>query len=174
MLFRSGDTLAALDTSGKLYFVTVGAGLSSPQSVGQPVSGFTYSAQQVLLSPGGQWAYVLEHDPATSNAYVQAVNEHAVELGGTNILGNPAAVGVGPQSETISGDGTQLYISFTDPQTPAQSGVAIIDITQTDCSQILDALCDCPNCDTGNCLVLATITGYVYASQVTTSQIDNH
>jgi len=173
-----GETLAVLDTTGSaLYFVNippagpVSAKLVNPTGTG--LTGFAYQPMQVLLSPGGRWAYVLEQDAATKNAYIQAVDEHAVELGAANVLGSPLAVGVVPQSETISQDGTHLYIPYLNAS-PNPGGVAIVDVTQTDCGDIFQTVIDgCPDCDQGNCLVLATITGYIYGSAVTDSEIDN-
>jgi hypothetical protein len=172
----SGETLAALDTSGKtLYFVDIpSAGPASATVVKQTVTGFAYAPLQVLLSPGGRWAYVIEQDSTTNNAYVQSVDEHAVELAAANVLGAAVVVGIGPQSETLSQDGSHLYVPYINTTTPNLSGVAIIDVTQADCGDIFETLIDhCPDCDEGNCLVLATITGYVYGSAVTDSGIDN-
>ncbi|HEY6352718.1 MAG TPA: hypothetical protein VI636_25255 [Candidatus Angelobacter sp.] len=171
------EKLAALDTAGAgtLYFVTIpAAGPASTKVISQSVTGFTYSPMQVLLSPGGKWAYVLEQDTATSNAYVQVVDEHAVELGKAKVLGDAVAVGIGPQSETLSDDGTHLYVPFINASQPNLGGVAIVEVIQADCGDIFQTIINCcPDCDQGNCLVLATITGYVYQNPVTDSEIDN-
>jgi len=171
------EKLAALDASGggTLYFVDIPpAGPASAKVVSQHVTGFAHPPIQVLLSPGGKWAYVLEQDTATSTAYLQVVDEHAVELANPTVLSDPVAVGIGPQSETLSHDGRHLYVPFIDASQPNQGGVAIVDVEQADCGDIFQTVIDCcPDCDQGNCVVLATITGYVYGSQVTDSEIDN-
>lgn len=172
----NGETLAALDASGSnLYFVDIPT--AGPASITAPiskVSGFAYPPSQVLLSPGGRWAYVLEQDTATNNAYVQAVDEHAVESGTGNALGSAVAVGVGPLSEILSQDGSRLYIAYSNPSDSETAGVAIVEVSETDCADIFKAALDrCPDCDQGSCLVLATITGYVYGSAITDNEIDN-
>jgi hypothetical protein len=175
---KNGDTLAALDTTGKtLYFVTIpSAGPGSATVLTQTVSSFAYAPMQVLLSPGGRWAYVLEQDTTGTSptAYVQAVDVHAVALGETNVLGPAVAVGIGATSESLSQDGSHLYVSFNDTTQPNLGGLAIVDVTQADCGDIFQTLIDgCPDCSQGNCLVLATIPGYVYQSGVTQKEIHN-
>jgi hypothetical protein len=172
----AGDRIAALDAAGgTLYFINVPlAGPTSATLVSQTATGFTYSPTQVLLSPAGRWAYVLEKDTATGKAYVQTVDEHAIELSQPGALGSAAAAGIGPQSEALSQDGTQLYVAYSDAANPNTGGVGIIDVIQTDCAGIFDTLINgCPDCGQGDCLVLATITGYIYGSAVTESMIDN-
>jgi len=175
---KNSETVAALDKAGKtLYFATIPpAGPGSATVLTQTVSGFGHAPMQVLLSPGGRWAYVLEEDTtgASPTAYVQAVDVHAVALGETNVLGPPVALGSGATSETLSQDGSHLYVSFNDTTQPNLGGVAIVDVTQTNCGDIFQTLIDgCPDCSQGNCLVLATITGYVYQSGVTQKKIHN-
>jgi DNA-binding beta-propeller fold protein YncE len=171
-----GQTIAALDAPGKtLYFIQIPtAGPGSATVVPQTVSGFAYPPTQVLLSPAGRWAYVLEQDAGTSTGYLQSVDEHAVELSDTSVLGTAVAVGAGPQSEALSTDGTLLYVAYSNVAQPTLGGVAVIDITQTDCGGLFQTLIDgCPDCEQGDCLVLATISGYVYGSPVSDSEIDN-
>jgi DNA-binding beta-propeller fold protein YncE len=170
----AGDMLAALDkTNSTLYFVNIPTTGPSSTLVPLTVTTFAYAnPTQVLLSPGGRWAYVLEQD-AANNAYIQVVDEHAVASGLANAVGSAVAVGVVPQSETISQDGTHLYIPYQNVA-PNPGGVAIVDVTQADCSDIFQSVIDCcPDCDQGNCLVLATISNYVYQSAVTKTSIDN-
>jgi hypothetical protein len=173
----SGETLAALDgPGGNLYFVDIPtAGPASATVVSNKVSSFTYAPSQVLLSPGGRWAYVLEQNTTAPNdAYIQVVDEHAVESGTGSAVGSAVAVGVGPQSEILSQDGTRLYVAYSSPSDPETAGVAIVEVSETDCADIFQTALDrCPDCDQGSCLVLATITGYVYGSAITDSEIDN-
>ncbi|SRR5579871_1054011 len=162
------DKLAALDGAGNLYFFDIpSAGPGSPGVTNFSASGFTYTkTQQVLFSPGGRWAYVLEQD-ASGNAYVQPVDEHAVETTGTNYMGVAIAVGVAPQSETISDDGTHLYIPYQGTSA-ISGGVAIVDVLQQNCGDIFQTVIDCcPDCAEGNCLILATINQYVYGDAIT-------
>jgi hypothetical protein len=172
-----GSTLAALDTTAQiLYFVDIpqAQGPSGESVVDTQITQamFAYPPTQVLLSPGARWAYVLEQD-SSGNLYIQPVDEHAVELGAGNYLGPAIAVGVVPvpsmvaQSETISNDGTHLYIPFQGTSS-VPGGVAIVDVLQQDCGDIFQTVIDwCPDCSEGNCLVLATINDYVYGDYVT-------
>jgi hypothetical protein len=171
-----GETLAALDMSGSgtLFIVNIpAAGPAAATVVSQSVTAFADLPTEVLLSPGGRWAYVLEKD-STGKGYVQTVDAFAVELGQPNVLGGPVAIGPGPQSETLSQDGSHLYVPYFDPAQLTNGGVAILEVTQTDCSGIFQTLIDgCPDCDQGDCLVLATIKEYVYGSAVTDAALDN-
>lgn len=172
---KAGEILAALDVTGKtLYFATIpSAGPALATVLTQTVATFAYAPIQVLLSPGGRWAYVLEQD-ATGNAYVQAVDEHAVANNKTAVLGAAVAVGVNAQSEALAQNGRHLYVPYINTAQPNQGGVAIVDIMQADCGDIFKCLIEgCPDCAQGNCVVLATITGYVYQSKVTSSMIHN-
>jgi hypothetical protein len=175
---KNGETLAALDkTAQTLYFVTIpSAGPASATVLTQTATGFAYPPQQVLLSPGGRWAYVLEQNTTatSSTAYLQAVDEHAVASSSASVLGAPIAVGIAATSESLSQDGRHLYVSFNDPAQSNMGGVAIVDVLQADCGDIFKYLIDgCPDCSQGNCLVLATIPGYICQASVVNKEIHN-
>jgi hypothetical protein len=146
---------------------------ASATALGDPVQGFANPAVGLTISPGGQWIYVIEQD-ATGKGWVQSVSESAVELNHSPILGAAVAAGVDPTGGVaLSQDGDTLYIPYTG-NTSIPGGVAVVTITQKDCSGIFDSTIEgCPDCGQGNCIVLATITGYVYQGPVTTSMIDN-
>jgi DNA-binding beta-propeller fold protein YncE len=174
----AGDKIAALDaTSGTpaLYFINVpSAGPGSATIVPQSVTGFAYRPMQVLMSPSGHWAYVLEQDTATHNAYVQPVDEHAFETQLGTVLGSALAVGIAPVSESISPDGTQIYVPFTGTANVDNGGVAVISVLATNCGDLLKLSIEgCPDCSEGNCIVLATINGYSFGQPVIDSEIDN-
>lgn len=171
----AGDTLAVLDIKNDtLYLIGMRPGPSSPTALGNPVTGFTNPATGVCIATGGQWIYVVEQD-STGKGWVQSVNEHAVELNLPSILGTAVAAGVDPTGGVaLSEDGTTLYVPYSGNTSGVSGAVAVLSVTQNDCSSIFDcALEKCPDCSSGNCIVLATITGYVYQSAVTTSMIDN-
>lgn len=171
-----GETLAALDASGgNLYFVEIPpAGPAQAKVVSHTETHFDHLPKQVLLSPGGRWAYVLEENATTKKAYVQAVDKHAVKSGQGNAVKSAVEVGIGPLNEAISQDGSQLYIAFSKPSHPDQAGVAIVEVTETECEEILRTALDrCPDCDQGDCLILATVSGYVYGNAIINSEIDN-
>jgi 6-phosphogluconolactonase (cycloisomerase 2 family) len=170
----AGDTLAVLDvTNDTLYFIGMRPDPSNVKALGDPVTGFTNPASGVVLATGGQWAYVVEQD-STGKGWIQSVNEHDVELDQPGALGTAVAAATDPTGDLVlTSDGTTLYLPYSGSSSVA-GAVAVVDITQNDCSAIFDRVIDkCPDCDDGNCLVLATITGYVYQSAVTDSMIDN-
>jgi DNA-binding beta-propeller fold protein YncE len=173
----AGDTVAVLDTNSKtLYFISIpSAGPGSATTIGSPLTSFAYPPIDVRLSPAGRWAYVLEQDSAAAKTgYVQLADIHAVQLGTTNILGAPVSVGIQPTSETLSGDGSHLYVSYSRDGQSIPGGVAILHVVQDDCCGIFKQNIEgCPDCTDGNCVVLATINGYKYGQPVGISDIDN-
>jgi DNA-binding beta-propeller fold protein YncE len=171
----AGDTLAVLDAANDtLYFIGMRPDPSSATALGDPVTGFANPAVGLRISPGGQWVYIIEKD-STGKGWVQSVNEHQVELDQSPVLGAAIAAGVGPTGDVaLSGDGSTLYIPYSGDGSTVPGGVAVVGVTQTDCSDIFSGAIDnCPDCTQGNCIVLATINGYVYGNAVTTSMIDN-
>jgi len=172
-----GDTVALLDSNNStLYFISIpSGGPGSATPIGNPVTQFAYQNPiAVSLSPGGRWAYVLEQD-SNNKAYLQVVDEHAVELKKANILGNPIPVGIVPTSEARSEEGTNLYVTYTGDGKTIPGGVAVIKVVEADCPDLFRKAIDrCPDCREGNCIVLATIEGYTYTESVTDSKIDNH
>ena len=173
----AGDTVAVLDSNSKtLYFIGIpSGGPGSATTIGNPVTGFAYPPIDVRLSPAGRWAYVLEQDSAAAKTgYVQLADVHAVQLGAPNILGAPVSVGTQPTSETLSGDGSHLYVSYSGDGKSIPGGIAILDVIQDDCCGLFKQTIEgCPDCTDGNCIVLATINGYKYAQPVGLSDIDN-
>jgi len=171
----AGDTLAVLDaTNDTLYLIGMRPDPASATALGSPVTGFVNPAKGIRIADNGQWIYVEQQD-ATGKGYVQVVNEHAVELNLSPILGAPVAAGVDPTgSMALNDDGTTLYLPYSGNSSGVAGAVAVVTIAQTDCTGIFDSSIDgCPDCADGNCIVLATITGYLYQSAVTTSMIDN-
>ena len=173
----AGDTLAILDIASKsLYFIGIpAAGPSSAAAMGNPLTTFAYPPVNVRLSPAGRWAYVLEQAAATPNTgYVQVVDVHSVQLNVTNILGSPVPVGIQPTSEVLSQDGAHLFVSYSGDGKSIAGGVAILDVIQDACCDLLDQTIEgCPDCTDGNCIVLATINGYTYGKAVAAVDIDN-
>ncbi|MGA2812509.1 MAG: hypothetical protein ABSG16_13990 [Candidatus Acidiferrum sp.] len=174
----AGDKVAALDATSvgpALYFINVpSAGPASATILPQSVTGFAYPPGSVLLSPSGHWAYVLEQDSATQNAYVQPVDEHAFETQQGTILGSALPVGIAPVSESISADGTRIFVPFTGTASVDNGGVAVISVLATNCADLFKLSIEgCPDCGDGNCIVLATINGYTFGQPVVDSEIDN-
>jgi DNA-binding beta-propeller fold protein YncE len=170
----AGDTLAVLDTKNDtLYFIGMRTDPASAKALGSPVT-FANPASGIAIDEAGRWVYVVEQD-STGKGYIQTVDEHAVELGLTPTLGTAVTAGVNVTGQLVlSENGTTLYLPYTGNTSGVSGAVAVLNISQTDCSAIFDhAIEKCPDCTDGNCIVLATIKGYTYQSAVTTSMIDN-
>ena len=62
----------------------------------------------------------------------------------------------------MSESGTRLYIPYVEDITqPAAGGVAVLEVSEASCAEILWRHLDgCPHCDAPNCVVLATIENY--------------
>lgn len=113
----------------------------------------------LALSAGGSWAYVLEQDG--DDNYVQAVNLNNIQLALPPLVGTPFKVGSQSQQIVATPSGNQLYIPFEDNAIPAGGGVAVIEVSEEACSEILwRHLEGCPACESGECVILATITHY--------------
>jgi DNA-binding beta-propeller fold protein YncE len=114
----------------------------------------------LAVSPGGQWAYVLERDGTSS--FVQSVNLQRIQQALPVVANTPFPVGPGSEQIVISPSGMHLYIPFVDDLTQAsRGGVAVVEVSEEDCEEILwRHLEGCPGCDMPNCVVLATIEHY--------------
>jgi len=114
----------------------------------------------LAVSPGGQWAYVLERDGTSS--FVQSVNLQRMQQALPVVANTPFPVGPGSEQIVISPSGMHLYIPFVDDLTQAsRGGVAVVEVSEQDCEEILwRHLEGCPGCDMPNCVVLATIEHY--------------
>lgn len=171
----AGDTLAVLDTTNDtLYLIGMRPDPASVTALGNPVTGFANPASGVAIDTGGRWIYVVEQD-STGKGWVQTVDEHAVELNLSTTLGTAVAAGVNVTGQIVlSENSTAIYVPYTGNSSGVAGAVAVLNISQTDCSAIFDRAIDgCPDCSDGDCIVLATIKGYKYQSAVTTSMIDN-
>ena len=172
----AGDTVSVLGSNKTLYFISIpSGGPSSAAALGNPVSGFAYPPIDVRLSPAGRWAYVLERDvPPANTGYIQLADVHAVQLNAANILGAPVSIGIQPTSETLSGDGSHLYVSYSGNVNAIPGGIAILSVVQDDCCSLFTQTIEgCPDCTEGKCIVLATIYGYRYGQPVGLADIDN-
>lgn len=180
----SGCTVAVLDkTNQTLYFVAIGAaGPSGATAIGSPIKTFSHPPVDLQISPGGRWVYVLESSATGENGYFQTVDEHAVELGQTNFLGSAVPVGFQPVEAVLSEDGSQLYVPYLGTGQSVPGAVAVMNVTQANCSDIFQQAIECcPDCADGNCIVLATVNGYSYCDAITdptsdplgADQIDN-
>lgn len=170
----AGDNLAMVDTAAqKLYLIGWRPDAVSPDPtvvpLGNPVTGFANTPVSAVYSPAGKWVYVLEQDSSPNKkVYVQPVDAHAVELKLPNVLGTAIAVGENPLDIIVAPDGKRLYVSYDGDGVSDSGAVAVIEVTEEDCKDIFREVLDpCPNCAQENCLVLATVKGYVFGSAVT-------
>jgi DNA-binding beta-propeller fold protein YncE len=129
----------------------------------------------VVVSPGGQWAYVVEQDNTANESYVQAVNVQGLRQGIAVSATPQFTLGHPSRQLVMNEDGARLYIPFTGDLTiPAVGGVAIIGVSEEACGEIFwRHLEGCPHCDTPNCVVLATIENYRVNLSIEDANIDN-
>ena len=171
----AGDSLAVLDHDNQtLYLIGMRPDPANAQALGNPVQGFAHHPAGVLLSSGGQWVYILEQDDTDQKAYVQSVDAHGVELQQANVLGSAVAVGNQPEGMALSSGGQKLYVAYQGDGQADPGGVAVVDVTDQDCGSLFTRILEgCPDCSTANCVVLATLNGYVFGSAVIDNLIDN-
>ena len=116
----------------------------------------------VVAAPDGKWAHVLVRNAAGKD-FVQAVNLSAVRTGQPVAPGAPVPVGDNTQELVVTADGRTLFAPFlgSQPGSVEDGSLAILTITgQECCEKFWDALDGCPSCETGDCVVLATIRNY--------------
>lgn len=156
-----GDALVLADqTSQQLYAVS----LSGPTLLG-PVN-LAAAPSAVAVSPGGHWAYLLEQD--ANKSFLQVVDLERLQLGQTVVPSTPLQVGQRSQQLLISASGALLYVPYLgDPTNPNDGGIAVLEIAEEDCADILwRHLEGCPHCDVPNCVVLATIENYAVGFRI--------
>jgi DNA-binding beta-propeller fold protein YncE len=171
----AGDTLAVLDTTAQtLNLIGMRPDPTKAKVLGDPVTGFTNPAVGIAIAPGGRWIYAIENDSSGIGS-VEPVDGYAVATKRGLILGSPVAAGVAPDgASAINNTGKRLYLPYSGAANQTPGGVAIVDISQADCAGIFDEAIDgCPDCGSGNCIVLATIEDYIYNNAVTNKDIDN-
>jgi hypothetical protein len=152
----AGDTLVVGDEA-KLYLITLD-GTSAVKSIV-----LTHKPVALAASPGGNWIYVLEGDgAATEHFFIEPVSAHRVQLNQPQPLGALVPVGDNAAQIALSKSGGTLYAAYNgDPAVADSGGVAILHVTEEDCAELLwKGLDGCPSCDTGNCVVLATVENY--------------
>jgi hypothetical protein len=164
------DLLAVADKNGNNFHLVA----PSPASLVRTVT-LDHLPVAIAVSPGGHWAYVLEQDGVVKESYVQAVNIHAVQQHLPTVVTPKFKVSNPAQQLVMVEAGWRLYIPFTgDMNLPASGGVAILDISEEACEEILwRHLEGCPHCDVPNCVVLATITEYKLGTKIQDANIEN-
>jgi YVTN family beta-propeller protein len=175
----TGVNLGVVDTAGKTFYL-IGHGplaANPPDRVvalGNPLTGFAHTPTDLAASPGANWFYVLESDDVDQKGYLQAVDEHRVELKSGSELGEAVAIGPTPKRATLSADGKLLFIAYDGLAPNDPGGVAVLAVQEENCGDLfLQALDGCPSCAEGDCLTLATINKYVFGAAVQDADIDN-
>ena len=166
----SSDALAVVNQTGSQFHLIA---LSPAALIGTVM--LAEAPVALAVSPGGHWAYVVEQDSAASESHVQAVNAQGLRQG-VSVAATPRfEVGYPSQQLVINEEGTRLYIPFTGDLTlPAVGGVALVDVSEEACGEILwRHLNGCPHCDSPNCVVLATIENYRVGMSIEDANIDN-
>lgn len=152
----SGDLLAVADNGGNKFYLL---NPSVPSLIG------TIAPQHppvgLVISPDSRWAYVVEQD--ASKSYVEPIDLGSLQSGTSVPPGTALEVGANSQVPAISSPGRTLYVPYIgDLANPTDGGVAIVDIEESECcSKIWKSLDGCPSCDVPNCVVLATLKGFV-------------
>ncbi|MEI6067223.1 MAG: hypothetical protein WCP96_07780 [Methylococcaceae bacterium] len=147
------DILIAADQNGsQLFLWKANSGVLSSEVTVK----VTKPPVALAASSDAQWLYVLEREDTTTNkaSYLEAINIQGELLGHNTPLGEPFKIGHPAQSLALTESGNRLYVPY-----PGDfDGVAVVDITEQNCCEIpWRQLEGCPDCDTPNCLVLATI-----------------
>ena len=107
----------------------------------------------IAVAPGGAWAYV---DLKTDD--LQIVDLVRLRQGLPTAPSTPFAVGPGTEGILITATGARLYVPYAGlAPDGSDGGVAVIDIEDADCAELLHEIRSCPDCGTGDCLVLATV-----------------
>ncbi|MEO9186094.1 MAG: hypothetical protein ABI467_21555 [Kofleriaceae bacterium] len=147
------DKLAAGDSAAKLYVID-----PAQPSGTAPLATAMLAAPPIAMAgaPGGGWVYVDEND---DDIEVIDVGRLLQQLPVTP----PPPFAVGPKTEelVITASGMRMYVPYAgNAADGSDGGVAVIDITDTDCGAPLHEVRPCPDCGTADCVVLATIRGY--------------
>ena len=123
--------------------------------------------RSLAVSPDGRWGFILVQDSA-KNASIQVVNLAALALKKTVKAGAPFPVGTEGGVITLSPTGRTLFAPFLGSGTAQDpGGVAIIDVSVTDCEDALWATLEgCHACEHSDCIVLATITDYHVGNKI--------
>jgi len=120
--------------------------VSSPISTAK----LSHSPIALVASPAANWIYVLETDKA-GKWFVEPVSTQRL------LLGKPLELPANSMALALSESGEKLYVPFDGDK----GGVAILDVSEEDCGDLLwQSLDGCPSCDTPDCVVLATIENY--------------
>lgn len=120
---------------------------------------------ELVVSQGGHWAYTLQR--MGDNSYVQSVNLQRL-LQGDPVQPNTAVeIGNGANQLSLTASGQRLFIPYPDDLLVDDAGgIAVLDILEQDCRGLLCDIQDCSNCETSDCLVLATIENYHVGDQL--------
>ena len=113
----------------------------------------------LVATPGGHWAYVLEKN---TDSFLQSVSLDGLVQHLAVTPGAAFKVGEDSRQIVMTASGKRLYIPYVDEiAQPAAGGVAIVEVSEASCAEILWRHLDgCPHCDVPDCVVLATIENY--------------
>ena len=164
------DVITIANKSGNKLFIVI----PSTATLAGTVQ-FDHTPVALAVSPGGRWVYAVEQDSVNNESYVQAVNIHAVVQKIATAPRTKFKVGHPAQHLVLIESGRRLYAAYTgNANEPSSGGVAVIEISEEDCEEILWRHIDgCPHCDAPNCVVLATITDFRVGGKILDANIDN-
>jgi Collagen triple helix repeat (20 copies) len=153
-----GGRIAIVDGTAKTVAVwTVDLTVTPPMAIAGTAVTFAGVPVAVAASPGGAWLAVATRDTA-GHGFVSTLDVAAV-IAGTAVADAGTPIGDEPTELIVGAGGTSLYAGFAGPSgEPEKAGVAVLDVDERNCMSLLVG--ECPTCETGDCIVLATIVDY--------------
>ena len=146
----SGPQLIVADDAERVVVVdVVTPAISAPASL---------AAAAVDLD-GAPWTWALES--AGGMSQLQAVSAARIGAGAAEPIGPVVGFAGAGAGVTAAPDGSVVYVPYAGTGSEP-GGIAVFDVHVHDCSDVIwEALDGCDDCDDPNCVVLATIVGYV-------------
>lgn len=174
-----GENLAVVDTDNQqLHLIGWRPAESNPadqvKALGDPVKTLAHRPLSVVASSGGTWLYVLEQEDADNKGYVQPVNAHRVELKLPDAIAEATPVGENPRDLALSLDHGHIYVADEGNGAGDMGDVAVLSVTEEPCADLFKrVLDDCPACEEGDCIVLATIEDYIFDEKAIDAEAQN-
>lgn len=152
-----GDQLIAVDS------IAAAVHILNPASNTLAASGaLANPAVDVAVTSEGAWAYVLEKDAAGAS-FVESIDLNRVRDNKPPVGGAPVLAGAASTEIVLAEQVQQLFVPYLGATAETTDGsLAIFTITSHECCERLwNSINGCPSCDEGNCVVLATLPGYM-------------
>jgi hypothetical protein len=157
---------ARTDHTIRVFGVDLGAADPFPTLTG-PVSLGADPVIDLVGSADGRYAYAL------TGTHVLAVDTYRLDTAPAEAVQSALELD-GALELVLTAGGDRMYAAY-DEGPGAFAGVAVIDVSEQDCGDLLELTIDgCPSCEgVDECLVLATIVGYEPGQAIVDANIDN-